>query len=94
MIRDPYVKASWERRPHGHIIIDGVEIASTKQCCHCGRHYTSIRGSGIKRGFCLKCMGPTCGKPRCDRCIPHRAWLEHWEGKKTKYTPLILEIER
>lgn len=35
-------------------------------------------------------MGMTCGAPEHDACIPAEARLEHMEGKKTKYTELIL----
>ena len=39
-------------------------------CCHCGKIWVVKPGSGKKRGFCLKCMQPTCGKQECDTCIP------------------------
>ena len=27
----------------------------THQCCHCGKHWQIKPGSGITRGFCIKC---------------------------------------
>lgn len=77
-------------RENGAIIIGDRQVASTLRCCHCGSHWTPKPGSGIERGFCLKCMNPTCGHRDCDPCIPFEAWLEHQEGKKTVYTEAIL----
>lgn len=77
----------FEPRAHGAILVEGVEVAHTLQCCHCGGHFVSIRGSGIRRGFCLRCMAVTCGKPECDRCIPFEEQLEMMEGKKRWPTP-------
>lgn len=61
------------RKPSGHMLVDGQEVAVTRQCCHCGRHFVSIRGSGHIRGFCRNCMKVTCGLPKCDHCRPYRA---------------------
>lgn len=55
------------RKPHGFVFVDGREVAQTLQCVHCGKHWIPIRGSGIKRGFCQKCMGPLCGSASCLR---------------------------
>lgn len=59
-------------------ILDGQNvIASTRQCVHCGMHWVPQTGSGIRRGFCIKCMGPLCGKWEClRRCIPFEKRLE------------------
>lgn len=54
----------------------------TLQCVHCGMHWVRQPGSGIKRGFCLKCMGVTCGKEACDECVPYEARIELMEGAK------------
>ena len=44
----------------------------TLQCVHCGVHWVYQPGEGkIKRGICLKCMGPTCGNKKCDGCNPY-----------------------
>ena len=71
----------FERNAHGGILSDGREIASTLQCVHHGGHFVSVKGSGIRRGFCLRCMGPTCGAPECDVCVPLEKQLEIIEGK-------------
>jgi hypothetical protein len=60
----------FERKPDGVILVDGIETAHTKQCCHCGKHFVSVKGSGMIRGFCLRCHKITCGNPNCDPCIP------------------------
>lgn len=54
--RDDYSKAKFEHKPHGAIMLDGVEVAHTLQCPHCGQHFVSYPGSGALRGFCFKCM--------------------------------------
>lgn len=61
-------------RPAGHIFVseDGsVQEFDTLQCVHCGLHWRIVHGSGKKRGFCMKCMGPTCGRHKCDECVPY-----------------------
>ena len=63
----------FHRKPSGHMLVDGNEVAVTHQCAHCGRHFVSIRGSGRKRGFCQNCMRVTCGASRCMACIPYRS---------------------
>ena len=69
----------YQRKPSGHIIVDGQEVAQTLQCCHCGTHYIPIIGSGIKRGYCMRCKKTTCGNSLCDVCVPHEMklrWIE------------------
>lgn len=63
-------------REDGAILVDGVQVATTHQCCHCGGHFTSVKGSGTRRGFCLKCMRVTCGASECDPCVPFEKKLE------------------
>lgn len=75
-IIDPYANAQSVRRAAGAIIIDGQHQADTLQCCHCGAHFHVERGSGTQRGFCLKCMGVTCGEPKCLACVPKEKQLE------------------
>lgn len=58
------------RTEYGAITVDGRQVASTCQCCHCGAHFVFRRGSGTDRGFCMKCGRLTCGKPACDPCNP------------------------
>ena len=77
------------RTEDGGIISDGIQVGSTLQCPHCGKHFLSIPGSGNRRAFCLKCHAVTCGSLTCDPCIPQEARLEFFEGKKTLYDDLI-----
>ena len=62
------------RRPAGHTFetdLEGrLEEHDTLQCVHCARHWQVIVGSGRKRGFCMKCMGVTCGSQKCMDCNP------------------------
>lgn len=72
------------RNPKGTIFIDGRESADTMQCCHCGAHFVMERGSGKKRGWCMLCSDMTCGKKRCDECLPFEKRLELYEKGKIK----------
>jgi len=72
LIIDPYADAQFERNPGGAILVDGVEVAHTVRCVHGGEQFVSRRGSGIRRGYCMRCGGVTCGHPAHDACI-------HWE---------------
>jgi hypothetical protein len=64
------------RNPHGGCMLDGVHVADTLMCCHCGKIWIVMKGSGIRRGFCTKCMGVTCGRPECDTCMPQEKRLD------------------
>lgn len=79
-------------REHGGIIVDGVQVASTLRCPHCGAHFESQPGSGKRRAYCMKCRRVTCGNPVCDHCIPIEARLEFFEGTKTLYDDKIREL--
>lgn len=58
-----------------------TQTADTAQCKHCQRHWVIQPGSGIARGFCMSCMGPTCGAPRCEtRCVPFEKVMEQEEA--------------
>ena len=71
---EDYSDAQHERKPHGIVIVNGREVATTLQCPHCGAHFVSRKGSGHRRSFCLRCMGVTCGKPAClTTCTPWTA---------------------
>lgn len=74
-----FPNARYERKPSGAIVADGREVAHTMQCCHCGNHFVSIKGSGKRRGFCHGCMKVTCGAGECDPCIPFEKKLELME---------------
>lgn len=76
---------STARKPAGHIIIvgDGPKIeADTLQCVHCGKHWIVVRGSGIRRGFCMRCNGVTCGAHACEtKCEPEEVKI--YGGRNT-----------
>jgi hypothetical protein len=73
------------RKPNGYVEAfspDGKKFeADTLQCCHCGGHFIVRPGSGTKRGWCLKCNKPTCGKPECDKCVPTEKQIEEIERR-------------
>ena len=52
-----------------------LQESNLLQCCHCQFTWKVERGSGKQRGFCLKCMKPKCGHPKCEAqgCVP---WQE------------------
>ncbi len=57
----------------GRILAEG----QTLTCMHCGRVWQVKPGSGIKRGWCFRCGGPTCGSRACsERCVPFERQLE------------------
>ena len=75
--REAYADAKFERNPHGVIYINGQEVASTLQCPHCGGHFISRKGSGIRRSFCMRCEAVTCGAAACmNGCTPFAAELQ------------------
>lgn len=68
--REQYKDAQFERKPDGVFLYNGIEVAHTLKCPHCGGHFISRKGSGHKRRFCLKHMAPICDNPYCNaRCI-------------------------
>ena len=77
------------RRPHGHfqIVGDGYRIdGDTLQCCHCGKQFIPVKGSGIERGFCMTCHDVTCGDPICNkRCLPQEKFLQMVEKNAAKH---------
>ncbi len=71
---DDYKDAKHERNPHGVIIVNGKEVATTLQCPHCMAHFISRKGSGHRRSFCMRCMAVTCGAEACvTGCTPYSA---------------------
>ena len=72
---------------HGVILEGTREVADTRQCPHCGMHFVMVKGSGVTRGFCMRCGGITCGKRECStRCVPLEAQLEHLEGNRNRWS--------
>jgi hypothetical protein len=78
---------------HGGVLLDGIQVASTLQCPHCGAHFVSIPGSGKRRAWCTRCRAVTCGELPCDQCVPIEARLDHAEGRKTRYDETIHQLE-
>jgi hypothetical protein len=70
------------RKPSGHILLDNQVVADTLQCAHCQKHWVPVKGSGVRRGFCMKCMAPTCGAAACDICAPFEKKMEEYERGK------------
>ena len=80
---EQYKDAQHERKPHGIIFVNGQEVASTLQCPHCGAHFVSRKGSGIRRSFCMRCSAVTCGAPACmSGCTPFHAELGIMQGRE------------
>ena len=64
-------------KPSGAVIVNGQHLADTLKCEHCRYTWIPIKGSGKKRGFCMKCMGVLCGKKEClIECLPYIKRLE------------------
>ena len=78
-MRNNFGDTKYERKSNGSFIVDGIEVAHTLQCCHCGKHFVSFKGSGMIRGFCMKCMKTTCGSIKCDNCLPFERRLDLYE---------------
>lgn len=76
-----YANAKHERKPHGIIFANGQEVATTLQCPHCGGHFMSLKGSGHRRTFCMRCMAVTCGNFVCDPCKPFARELEDFQNR-------------
>ena len=76
---DWYNDAKFERKPHGTYISDGVEVGFSMQCPHCNCHFLSIRNSGHRRTFCMRCNAITCGNVACDPCRPFEEQLDAYE---------------
>ncbi len=50
-----------------------------RHCVHCQAIWVFRPGSGVNRGFCLKCQGHTCGKDVCFVCYPAEQRIEDME---------------
>lgn len=70
---------------------DQVIQTDTVSCCHCGRVWMWVPGSGRRRGFCQCCNQFTCGSTACDKCVPVEQLLENIEqGKPLDHRPTIV----
>lgn len=71
----PHAKAV--RRPSGHLLLDGQQVADTVQCCHCGRHWVMLRGvEATLPHYCSRCDALVCDRPACRVCVPAERQLE------------------
>lgn len=79
----------------GYIALDGKVVAQTLSCCHCQAHWVVRPGSGAVRGFCQKCMAPTCGDPACDASGPNGCmpWLRRLELREAQEKRICLPLE-
>jgi hypothetical protein len=66
------------RQPAGFVLRDGLTVADTERCVHCGAHWVRMPGSGRLRGWCTRCHGSVCG-PRCAVCVPFEQRLDQAE---------------
>lgn len=84
------------RKASGHWFATGLagELTEgqTLTCCHCQTAWILSKGSGKQRGFCLKCMGYTCGGVGCLECVPVERRLENIEAGRPELTPLPTSI--
>ena len=73
-----YRNAEAVRKPAGHVLIDGQQVADTIQCVHCGMHWVMLRGvEATLPRYCSKCDGLVCpNKPECTECVPAEKRLE------------------
>ncbi len=85
------------RRPSGEYrIIDEygrITEGQTLTCVHCGAMWQIIPGSGRERGFCFRCMGPTCDRNECNRCLPYERQLEIIEQRHRLYLAMDQEFQ-
>jgi len=59
---------------------DRVQQQDTVSCCHCGRVWLWVKGSGRVRGWCMRCNGVTCGNQACDECVPMLQMIQNLEN--------------
>lgn len=77
-------EAESTNKANGAIIVDGMHIADTLKCVHCGHVWIPIKGSGRVRGWCNHCHGVTCGSEKCNKCYPFEKQLDDYEKGKLK----------
>ncbi len=71
----PGAKTVTHRRAMGWAMTTDPDFGTTEyetlMCMHCQYHWQIQPGSGIRRGWCMNCGGPTCGKKRCETSCKH-----------------------
>lgn len=68
------------------------------QCGHCQQIWPYVRGSGVKRGWCMACGKITCGSADCDVCVSARQLLDNMgQGmpyhEARKHKPIVGRVE-
>ena len=89
----PLVLKRSVRRASGYFVATGPagteDEGETLMCVHCQKHWRVEPGSGRKRGFCLRCAGPTCGAEPCEaKCVPFEKVIEDQERQARNYEVL------
>ncbi len=71
-----------ERKASGIILMDEGNgwraTADTIRCAHGGEHFISVKGSGIRRGWCSRCNGVFCGIRHAE-CYDWRRKIDDYE---------------
>ncbi len=75
-------EVSYIDRETGKTLFEGY----LRQCMHCQHTWTYKPGSGVLRGFCVKCNGHTCGRFECQTCYHKEKQIEDMEtlGDRTQ----------
>ncbi len=60
----------------GEVLFEG----EVRQCIHCQNTWTHKPGSGIQRGFCMRCNGHLCGHYQCSVCYHKEKRIEDMEA--------------
>ena len=72
------------KRGRGYVLItgpDGDKVdGDTLRCMHCSKMWIVRKGSGIERGWCMNCDGPTCGGRGCRECVHFMKKIEQIEA--------------
>lgn len=67
--------AFWSTDDYG-----GITEADLLTCAHCQYTWRVVPGSGRRRGWCRRCNGPLCGKPKCMAgCLPIAEQIEIYD---------------
>ncbi len=86
------------RSPSGVLIATPLDGSPESQqdvvhCVHCSRLWMWEKGSGRRRGFCLKCGGFTCGNAKCDVCVPKEQQIDNLEaGLPANHVPTATAV--
>jgi len=59
-----------------------VQESDTYNCAHCQFAVHVHFGSGTKRGYCMMCNSPLCGREACNKeCTPFMKRIEEQENR-------------